>query len=119
MPGPLLAAIANIQDREEAVFKYSDRDQASRQWDKVVQRAGIKQLTFHACRHGFATAMLQAGVDPVTTAKRGGWKDAHHLFRTYGHAMDDETVTDRIIATNLTRTAAPNSIFSLSKGRKT
>ena len=68
-----------------------------------MKRAKIKPLSFHACRHGFATAMLHAGVDPITTAKRGGWKDAHHLFRTYGHAMDDETVTDRIIGTNLTR----------------
>jgi integrase len=119
LPWPLVAAIANIPDRKEAVFKYSSRDTAAPSWDLVVGRAKIKPLSFHACRHGFATAMLHAGVDPITTAKRGGWKDAHHLFRTYGHAMDDETVTDRIIATNLTRTSAPNSIFSLSKGRKT
>jgi len=105
LPPPLVAAIANIQDRKETVFKYSSRDTAAPQWDKAVKRAGIKPLSFHACRHGFATAMLHAGVDPITTAKRGGWKDAHHLFRTYGHAMDDETVTDRILGTSVTRLA--------------
>lgn len=103
LPPPLVAAIANIPDREEAVFKYTDRDQAARRWDKAIRRAGIKQLSFHACRHGFATAMLQAGVDPVTTAKRGGWKSPAHVFATYGHAMDDETVTDRIIGTPVTQ----------------
>jgi hypothetical protein len=28
--------------------------------------------------------------------KRGGWKSVQHVFSTYGHAMDDETITDRI-----------------------
>ena len=38
--------------------------------------------------------MLQGGIDPVTVAKMGGWKSAQHVFATYGHAMDDPTVTD-------------------------
>jgi integrase len=97
LPPPLVAAIANIPDRKVTVFKYSSRDTAAPQWDKAVKRAGLKPLSFHACRHGFATAMLHAGVDPITTAKRGGWKDAHHLFKTYGHAMDDPRVTDCIV----------------------
>jgi integrase len=99
LPAPLVAAIANIPDRKETVFKYSSRDTAKPSWRKVIARAGIKDLSFHACRHGFATAMLQAGVDPVTTAKRGGWKSPAHIFATYGHAMDDEAVTDQIIST--------------------
>jgi len=106
LPPPLMAAMANIPDRKETVFKYSSRDTAAPQWDKVIRRAAIKPLSFHACRHGFATAMLQAGVDPVTTAKRGGWKSPAHVFATYGHAMDDETVTDRIIGTPLTQTTS-------------
>ncbi|RWD59473.1 MAG: hypothetical protein EOS36_24965, partial [Mesorhizobium sp.] len=51
---------------------------------------------YHACRHGFATAMLHAGVDPITVAKLGGWKDAKHVFATYGHAMEDDTLANRI-----------------------
>lgn len=105
LPAVLVVAIANIQDRKETVFKYSSRETARPQWDKAVKRAGIKHLSFHACRHGFATAMLHAGVDPVTTAKRGGWKSAQHVFSTYGHAMDDETVTERILGTPQTQSA--------------
>lgn len=104
MPAPLVAAIANIAgDRIGSVFRYSSRSTAKIQWNKYVKKAGIKLLSFHACRHGFATAMLQSGVDPITTAKRGGWKSPAHLFSTYGHAMDDETITDRIIGTQETQ----------------
>lgn len=104
LPRPLLAAIANIEgERVGKVFKYSSRDTAKPQWRKACQRAGIMPLTYHCCRHGFATAMLQAGVDPVTVAKRGGWKSAQHVFQTYGHALEDETVTDRIAGTPATQ----------------
>lgn len=97
LPGPLMAAIANIKgDRQNKVFKYSTRSTAKVQWNVVIGRADIEKLSFHCCRHGFATAMLQAGIDPVTVAKRGGWKSPQHVFQTYGHALEDLTVTDRI-----------------------
>ncbi len=97
LPGPLFSAIANIQNRKERVFKLTVPPEGP--WRRTAERAGIKPLSFHSCRHGFATAMLHAGVDPVTTAKLGGWKSPQHVFSTYGHAMDDETVTERILGT--------------------
>ena len=66
-------------------------------------------LSFHSCRNGFATALLQAGVDPVTVAKLGGWKNVRHLFETYGHANDDATLTDKISGTDLTQPTHPIS----------
>lgn len=96
LPPPLVAALANIPHRVGKVFRYSSRDTAKPVWRNAIERAGIKPLSFHACRHGFATAALHAGIDPVTVAKRGGWKSPQHVFTTYGHAMEDETVTDRI-----------------------
>lgn len=106
LPPVLVAAIANIPSNREPgakVFQYSSRDTAKPLWRAAVKRAGIKALSFHACRHGFATAMLRAGVDPITVAKLGGWKDAKHVFTTYGHAMSDETLADRIIDTPATQ----------------
>lgn len=105
LPPVLVAAIANITDRKETVFRYVSRDTAKPSWRKAIRRARIKELSFHACRHGFATAMLHNRVDPITTAKAGGWKSAQHVFATYGHAMDDVTVTDRISGTPLTQQA--------------
>ena len=101
-----LDKIGGNRNPDEKVFKYSTRNTVQPQWAKACRRAGIKHLKPHACRHGFATAMLQAGIDPVTVAKLGGWKDTAQLFKTYGHAMTDETVTNRIFGTNLTQPVA-------------
>ena len=100
LPPALVAAMANIRgDRVGKVFRYSSRETARPQWDKAIRRAGIKHLSFHACRHGFATAALQAGIDVVTVARLGGWKSPQHVFATYGHASEDATLTDRLTGT--------------------
>lgn len=108
LPPALVVAIANIPSNREPsakVFQYSSRDTAKPIWFAVIRRAKIKRLTYHSCRHGFATAMLHAGIDPITTAKLGGWKDAKHVFATYGHAMEDDTLADRISGTPVAQSA--------------
>lgn len=102
MPPDLVAALANIPSNREAdsqVFPYAAYDSVRKPWDAVVKRARLKAVTPHGCRHGFATALMHAGIDPVTVAKRGGWKSPAQLFATYGHAMDDETVTNVLTGT--------------------
>lgn len=97
MPPELVKAIEKITGERKPdgrVFKYSSRHTADIQWKKWIARAGIEPLTFHSCRHGFATTLLHRGVDPVTVAKLGGWADAQLVFRTYGHAMNDPTIPD-------------------------
>jgi integrase len=105
MPAELVAALASIpsnRDDDALVFPYACGAACKDPWHAAIKRAGIKRLTPHSCRHGFATALLHAGIDPITVAKRGGWKDAQQLFRTYGHALDDETVTDLLTGSGLT-----------------
>jgi integrase len=99
LPPVLVAAIANIPGERKPkakVFGYSTYHTAKWPWRAAIARAGIEDLTFHSCRHGFATAMLHAGVDVITVTKLWGWKDAKHVFSTYGHAMEDDTLADRI-----------------------
>lgn len=99
LPPVLVAAIANIPGErhpKDRVFRYSSHQTAKWPWRAAIKRAGVADLTFHCCRHGFATAMLHAGVDVITVTKLGGWKDAKHVFSTYGHAMQDDTLADRI-----------------------
>ncbi|WP_267550283.1 site-specific integrase [Rhizobium rhizogenes] len=106
LPPILVTAIANIQSNREPdakVFKYSTRSTAEPQWEKVWKRAKIERLTFHCCRHGFATSLLHKGVDPITVAKLGGWKSAEHVFQTYGHAMEDDTLANRLVDTPMTQ----------------
>lgn len=106
LPPALVAALANIPSNREPdvkVFGYSSRDTAKHPWFAACKRAKIKVLTFHSCRHGFATALLHRRIDPITVAKLGGWKSPQHVFQTYGHAMDDDTLADLIIDTPATR----------------
>jgi integrase len=105
MPPALVVAIANIESErrsDEKVFKYSSRDTCKPQWNKVLRRGemkALKPLSFHSCRHGFATSLMHKGVDPITVAKLGGWKSAQHVFQTYGHAKDDAKLANLIVDT--------------------
>lgn len=106
MPPELVAALANIpgeRGAESKVFGYASAGACKDPWRVAIRRAGIRRLSPHSCRHGFATTLLHAGIDPITVAKRGGWKDPQQLFRTYGHAMDDETVTNLLTGNRLTQ----------------
>lgn len=95
MPPELVAALANIPgDRKGRVFSFKSAGNCKTQWAGAIRRAGIKPLSYHACRHGFATGLLDQGVNPKTVAQRGGWKDTRHVFETYGHDVADQDVTD-------------------------
>lgn len=104
LPPELIAALQAIEGErtpDGKVFKYSTRHTLKPQWEKVFKRAGIERLTFHCCRHGFATTLLHKGVDPITVAKLGGWADAQLVFKTYGHAMRDETLSNMLTDTKI------------------
>lgn len=116
----LIAAIANIESNRnptEKVFKYSSRATAKHPWAAAIKRAGIKQLTFHSCRHGFATTMLHKGIDVVTVAKMGGWKDVAQVVKTYAHAMTDKTITNVIFDTKLTHRDSGGNLTNWKKRR--
>lgn len=97
LPDELVLAIAAISPRKSRVFGYAMRKTAVKAWDKCIKRAGIKPLSFHALRHGFASGLLDRGVSPSTVAKRGGWKSTRHVFETYGHDVASDTITDLLI----------------------
>jgi integrase len=106
MPQPLLVALANLP-RDKAPF-YRSETTLRRHWDEDVATTakavpGFERLTFHCCRHGFATNMLHKGVDPKTAASLGGWDDIALFMQTYAHAMTDRTLTDKLFDTPLTR----------------
>lgn len=97
LPPQLVAALANIpsnRDPAAQVFPYSMSSAVTLPWKAVIKRAGIRAITPHGCRHGFATTMLQAGIDPATVARDGGWASPAQLFATYGHARADRTTTN-------------------------
>ena len=106
LQAPVLAALANIpgnRNPDDPVFQYGKAENVKQVWDNVIVRAGIKRLTPHSCRHGFATTMLRAGYDVKTVATLGGWKDAATVLKYYAHARDDMTVTDVLFDANLSQ----------------
>jgi hypothetical protein len=111
LPQSLIMALGNLQRiKGRPVFRYTDRANCIRVWETACKRGGIEPLTTHSCRHGFATALLRSGVDVVTIAKLGGWKSARHVLETYGHAIDDRTLTDLISGPDLTQAPQPVSL---------
>jgi integrase len=106
LPASVLVALANLpRGREPFAIAYTTARDA---WDRTVRNAGIELLTFHSCRHGFATALSEKNVPVKTIAKLGGWKSAQHLFQTYLHADDDPTLTDKLFDTGETKDDAKN-----------
>ena len=117
MPQPVLVALANLPRERQPYTQgdgyltqpfYLSEATLRRQWDADVAATaeaveGFERLTFHCCRHGFATNMLRKGVDPKTAASLGGWDDIALFMETYAHAMTDTTLTDKLFDTPLTR----------------
>jgi integrase len=115
LPEPLVVALANVPKVVgRGVFVYQHPDDIVRAWRAAHKAAGIKRLTPHSCRHGFATGLLRAGVDVVTVAKLGGWKTAAQVLKTYGHAIENRKLTDVLIGAQLTR-ADTNIVETLIK----
>lgn len=106
LPEPLVVALANLpRVRGRGVFVYKRYGDFQHAWDDAIKRAGIQRLTPHCMRHGFATGLLRRGLDVLTVAHLGGWKDPGQVLRTYGHANKDRKLTDLLIDTPATQTA--------------
>lgn len=122
LPAQVFDAIANIPSNRnpgDPVFQYAEAGNVKQVWDSAIERAGIERLTPHSCRHGFATTLLQRGIDPKTVAKRGGWRDVSTVMKFYAHAMDDVTVTDLLFGTNLTQRREIKDVTTRNKMKKT
>ena len=103
LPEMLVAALANMP-REEGrpLFWYRTYNIMLWPWNQAIKRAKLHRLTPHCCRHGCATELLRRGVDVVTI----GWlidMTPEMVLETYGHALKDATLTNRLVDADLTR----------------
>jgi len=104
LPMPLVVAMANLPRLDgRGVFWYDNPKAMRNGWDATIEAAGIKRLTPHSCRHGFATGLLRAGVDVVTVAWLGGWNSPAQVLKTYGHANKDPRLTNLLLGTPTTQ----------------
>lgn len=63
----------------------------SKAWCEVKATAKLENFRFHDLRHGFVTAALRAGMNPVMVQLVSGHKSGHMLKR-YAHLVSDVAV---------------------------
>jgi integrase len=103
LPAMLVATLANLEPIEgRPLFIYRDYRDMRWSWHKTIEYAGLPVRTPHCCRHGFATELLRRGVDVVTVAWLGGWASPAQVFKTYGHAIKQRSLTDILVDADLT-----------------
>ena len=113
LPVPLVVAVANIpMVKGRGVFFYQHPTDITKAWNGAIKRAGIKKLSPHSCRHGFATGLLRKGIDVHTVAELGGWRGPTQVLKTYGHAIRNRKLTDAL----LTQDAMDNSRNPMKTG---
>lgn len=68
---------------------FSTPSSLSGKYRRLVKKAGIEHITFHALRHYFATFLHASGVPDQYIAKIGGWEDVSTLQKIYQHTTKD------------------------------
>ena len=84
-------------------------DSVTKMFARIVARAGIKPVSFHALRHTHATDLLRAGVHPKVASERLGHASIAITMDTYSHAIPSlqEDAAQRIDAA--LRSAIPSA----------
>lgn len=109
LPEILVAALANIPRVEgRSLFFYGSRNSVYPPWYAAIERAGIKEMSPHCCRHGFITGLLRSGID-VKTVEWLADVTAETLLKTYAHAIKDRRLTNVLIGTDLTQVLIENA----------
>ena len=117
LPMPLVVVLANLERiKDRGVFGYNNSPALRHAWEGAITKAKIKRLTAHSCRHGFATGLLRRGVDVVTVAWLGGWKNAAQVLKTYGHANKNPKLTDLLLGAPMTQATDANEENPLMTG---
>jgi integrase len=59
----------------------------NRCFDRLVQKAGVRPISFHGLRHTHATLLLLKGTDFKTVSARLGYASIQITLDTYGHDL--------------------------------
>ena len=71
-----------------------DPDTVLSKYKKIAKNAGIKQCTFHALRHTFATRALESSMTPKIVSSILGHASVQFTLDTYVHALDDKKIEE-------------------------
>ena len=98
-PGPDALVFSTIEGSPMSPRKLS------RDWLRACASLGLPRVRFHALRHSHASALIAAGVDVVSVAKRLGHAKPTITLAVYSHAFqrDDSAAAAAIEAVMRTR----------------
>lgn len=68
---------------------YLDPDTVLSKYKQLTKKAQIKQCTFHALRHTFATRALESGIPPKVVSSILGHSSVQFTLDTYTHVLTD------------------------------
>ncbi|TRD22096.1 tyrosine-type recombinase/integrase [Palleronia caenipelagi] len=102
------------------VFGYGSSTGYTKRWRTICKNAGIPYLSAHpAGRHGFYTELrVRQGVDPMSAAKAGRWKDPTLPDRVYAHGEQNEAEIRERVRTGRARSDTLKTIKQLKENRK-
>ncbi len=100
------------------VFGYADRGGYRKAWATICKKAGIQLLTAHSGRHGFYTELrVRQGIDPITAAKAGRWKNHALPDARYAHVETDQAEIRALFRTNSVQAESGKSRNPMKKKR--
>ena len=109
LPEMLVAALANIPQFEgRPLFYYAGRNSVYTPWYAAIERAKIREMSPHCCRHGFITGLLRSGLN-VKDVEWLADVTAETLLKTYAHAIKDRRLTNVLTGTELTQVLVENA----------
>ena len=59
----------------------------TKEFSRLVKRAGVRAVTFHGLRHTHITALLADGINPKVVSERAGHANVAITLALYGHVM--------------------------------
>lgn len=87
-------------------------------WATICKKAGIQLLSAHSGRHGFYTELrVRQGVDPITAAKAGRWKNHALPDARYAHVETDQAEIRARFRTNPVQAESDKSLNPMKKQR--
>ena len=79
-----------------------DPDLVTKAFNKMVKETGVPHLTPHGLRHAYATAALEASIDPKVVSQHLGHASVSTTYDIYAHVIPElETESARKIEAKL------------------
>ncbi|HQX27851.1 MAG TPA: site-specific integrase [Alphaproteobacteria bacterium] len=85
----ILKEIQNMRFNDEEVFPGMSGNAADHAWDRIIERAKIKNLHFHDLRHEAISRFFEKGLSLPEVALISGHRDFRMLFR-YTHLKAED-----------------------------